>query len=100
MDDKLHEKSEEKLRSLLLLTEEFSNDIRMNFGIEKCCIQNIRKAKLHAPRGDRSYVDYRLWSRKMLLTNTGMEHKKIVKGMLYFVILWYKLPTIPLQIFA
>lgn len=46
MDDiKLIARTQTGLKRLLRTTEEFSNDIRMNFGLDKCRTNHIRKGK-------------------------------------------------------
>jgi len=49
-----------------------------------------------------TYVDFNLKGRGLAvyLKNIMYLSSSIFKGMLYFVILYYKLPTIPLEIFA
>ena len=47
MDDlKLYDPTERSLRKLIRTTENFSNDIKMKFGMDKCCIQNIRNGRI------------------------------------------------------
>ena len=47
MDDlKLYGRTEISLRKLVRTTENFSNDIKMKFGMDKCCIQNIRNGRI------------------------------------------------------
>ena len=47
MDDlKLYGQTEEKLHKLVKITKEFSEKIHMNFGLDKCSIQNIRRGKM------------------------------------------------------
>ncbi|KAI5731448.1 hypothetical protein M8J77_010139 [Diaphorina citri] len=46
MDDlKLYAPSHGKLRELIVLVEQFSNDIGMKFGLDKCKVINIKKGK-------------------------------------------------------
>jgi len=47
MDDlKLYGQTEEKLHKLVKITKEFSEKIHMNFGLDKCSNQNIRRGKM------------------------------------------------------
>ena len=47
MDDlKLYGQTEEKLHKLVKITKEFSEKIHMNFGSDKCSIQNIKRGKM------------------------------------------------------
>jgi hypothetical protein len=84
MDDlKLYGRTEQKLHKMLKLTENFSDCIGMNFGIEKCCIQNIYKGRLIQPQenneknipimGPENIYKYLGYEQ-----NKRMEHKKIV----------------------
>ena len=47
MDDlKLYGSNKKEIESLLRITENFSNDICMEFGIEKCAILEVKKGKI------------------------------------------------------
>lgn len=47
MDDlKLFAQNEDKLRSLIAVTKEFSDDIQMSFGIDKCAYINVKRGKV------------------------------------------------------
>lgn len=53
MDDlKLYAKNEAQLQSLLVTTKEFSSDIGMEFGLEKCAVLNVERGKIKNDAGE------------------------------------------------
>ena len=46
MDDlKLYARNEREMKTLLTRVTNFSNDIKMKFGLEKCCTMSIKRGK-------------------------------------------------------
>jgi hypothetical protein len=69
MDDiKLYASKKNHILSLLTITENFSNDIGMSFGIDKCKTQSIC-------RGHYENLEYTGWSRYNLPKKFGVIRK-------------------------
>ncbi len=52
MDDlKLYAKNEKEMQSIIQTVKIYSDDIRMEFGIEKCAVLQMKRGKLEASRG-------------------------------------------------
>ena len=74
MDDlKLFSETNADLKKLLRITEEFSNDIKMNFGLDKCRTNSIVKGKWHQNE------DFRLLQRSGGGVITAMDKNESYK---------------------
>ena len=61
MDDlKLYSETQENMQRLVNITNTFSSDIAMEFGLDKCATVNIIKGKLGMPNLFRSHQGTRL----------------------------------------